>query len=669
MRKRVLEILLAMALTAVFVLKMSGSAQASGQMWTVTYHTNGGDPISSEQIEDGEEWAYKRPTREGYSFKGWYKEPTLKTYWSGGKITSDLHLYARWAEILTTVNVTAPLPVLGQTPKMSKDDLVSGDERYYYFRSGASYTEIAANGESTTMTETDTFKKGVRYRVLVWITPQNGYDIDVNNTKVTINGRPADYWTAIGDGYHTCGFYIYYVIPDSSKSGTLTYYVNGGTGNVPSPVTTTFGAQVTIPNVIPEKEGYQFDGWSMNRRSNYGQYQPGDKIQLTMVSQALYAIYKPGPPRITKQPENGAGTIGQEVTFSVEASGYGELEYQWMIKAPNGYWGAAPLGTDKDFPVQVKETMDGYSYCCIVLDTLGNAVSSSTVTLKVLPKITKQPGNVTVKAGAKAEFTVAATGVKPLAYQWQTKAPKATTWKDSTNPSAKTATFSLTAQAGHNGYKVRCIVTAANGEPVTSLEGNLTVESSSSGPKITKQPADVTVKVGETASFTVAATGTGTLTYQWQTKAPSATTWRDSTNATAKKATFKITAQAAHNGYKVRCIVTDGNGKSTPSADATLTVKNNAGPKITTQPKSVTVSVGETASFTVAATGVGTLTYQWQTLAPGASTWKNSTNATAKKATFKITAQAGHNGYKVRCIVTDANGNDTPSNPATLTVQ
>jgi len=92
-------------------------------------------------------------------------------------------------------------------------------------------------------------------------------------------------------------------------------------------------------------------------------------------------------------------------------------------------------------------------------------------------------------------------------------------------------------------------------------------------PKITAQPANRSVQVGNEASFTVAAKGKATLKYQWQTLAPGATEWKDSTNATAKKATFKITAKAGHNGYKVRCIVTDGNGQKATSSQAKLTVK------------------------------------------------------------------------------------------------
>lgn len=282
------------------------------------------------------------------------------------------------------------------------------------------------------------------------------------------------------------------------------------------------------------------------------------------------------------------------------------------------------------------------------------------IILYVLPRIVSQPKEMAVSAGSTAKFSVVAEAGAELTYQWQVLAPGATCWKNSTAANATTPTFSLKAQTGHNGYKVRCVIKDPYDDILATKPVTLKV-ASAGGPTIKTQPKDTQVSVGETAKMTVVATGTGTLTYQWQTSAPSQTTWKNSTNATAKKASFSITAQAGHDGYQFRCVITDSTGKKTITMPVTLKVATVPGPKITTQPKDTTVSAGTAASFKVVATGTGTLTYQWQTLAPGATAWKNSTNSTAKKATFKITTQAAHNGYKVRCIVTDSTGNTTTS--------
>ena len=360
--------------------------------------------------------------------------------------------------------------------------------------------------------------------------------------------------------------------------------------------------------------------------------------------------------------------IGNDVEIFTSVSGPNDREYTWLYREdPDSDWKI--FSEDRHSQVlrfKAASGYDGWSFRCLVEAKNNSFVFTKPVTLEVTPWITKQPESAVVAVGTTAKFTTKGYAVGSVSYQWQTKAPGAIKWNNSTAASAKTATFSLNAQLGHNGYMVRCIVKDSKGRFIPSKAVKLTVKNVT-GPQITKQPSDVTVSVGAEASFTVAATGTGTITYQWQTLAPNATEWKNSTNATAKKATFKLTAQAGHNNYKVRCIVNDGTGVPVPSAEAKLTVQSGTGPKITTQPKSVTVAVGETASFTVAATGTGTLSYQWQTLAPGATEWRNSTNATAKKATFKLTAQAGHNGYKVRCIVTDSKGDKT-SNEATLTV-
>ena len=183
---------------------------------------------------------------------------------------------------------------------------------------------------------------------------------------------------------------------------------------------------------------------------------------------------------------------------------------------------------------------------------------------------------------------------------------------------------------------------------------------------ITTQPKSATVAVDSTAKFTVVATGSGKLSYQWQTKAPGSSTWKNSTNSTAKKQTLSITVQAGHHGYKFRCIVKDSKGAEKTSGEATLTVK----PGIIGQTGDIDPVVGGHLSLRVIAKGKGTLKYQWQMKAPGSSsTWKNSTNATAKQSVFKITAQSGHNGYQFRCVVTDGNGQKNTSSPETITIR
>jgi glucose/arabinose dehydrogenase len=86
----------------------------------------------------------------------------------------------------------------------------------------------------------------------------------------------------------------------------------------------------------------------------------------------------------------------------------------------------------------------------------------------------------------------------------------------------------------------------------------------------------------------------------------------------------------------------------------------NQAPAITQQPENAIHSVGEAATFTVAATGATPFTYQWQ---------RNSVNITgATSASYTLASTAlGDNGAQFRCIVTNSFGTAT-SNAATLTV-
>jgi hypothetical protein len=258
------------------------------------------------------------------------------------------------------------------------------------------------------------------------------------------------------------------------------------------------------------------------------------------------------------------------------------------------------------------------------------------------PVITAQPANAAVTVGQSATFTVAAVGTSPLSYQWT---------KNGMNVGANSATYTTAATASSdNGAKIQVMVSNSKGSAPSSI-ATLTVDAAPTKPTITTQPANATVTVGQTATFAVAATGTAPLTYQWT---------KNGTNVGTNSATYTTAATAlADNGAKIQVTVSNAEG-SAPSSIATLTVNAAATkPSITTQPANVTVTVGQTATFTVVATGGAPLTYQWT---------KSGMNVGTNSATYTTAATtSADNGAQIQVTVSNSAGS-TPSNMVTLTV-
>jgi hypothetical protein len=93
-------------------------------------------------------------------------------------------------------------------------------------------------------------------------------------------------------------------------------------------------------------------------------------------------------------------------------------------------------------------------------------------------------------------------------------------------------------------------------------------------PSITTQPASLTVAAGQTATFSVTATGTAPLSYQWQESTDAGTTW--SAVGTNSPSYTTAATTVADSGEEFQVVVTNSVGSVT-SASATLTVTSGGG--------------------------------------------------------------------------------------------
>ncbi|MBN1128944.1 MAG: immunoglobulin domain-containing protein, partial [Chitinispirillaceae bacterium] len=122
-------------------------------------------------------------------------------------------------------------------------------------------------------------------------------------------------------------------------------------------------------------------------------------------------------------------------------------------------------------------------------------------------------------------------------------------------------------------------------------------------PSIVTQPQSLTRNVGQSATFsvTINADVNPAPTYQWRKEGTAI--------SGATGASYAIGSVARSDSGSYTVFITNSVGSVTSSA-AVLTV--NYAPVITTQPQSQTLHLGQTATFTVAATGRPAPTYQWR---------------------------------------------------------
>jgi hypothetical protein len=289
-------------------------------------------------------------------------------------------------------------------------------------------------------------------------------------------------------------------------------------------------------------------------------------------------------PTISSNPGNSTICAGASTSLTVLASGT-SLSYQWQeyngtawsdINNGGIYSGATTATLSLS---SVTASMNNYQYRCVVSGTCSPAATSTAATLTVntAPVVTSSPANATACDAGNASFSVSATGTS-ISYQWQGNTGSG--WTDISNggiySGATTATLALTGvTSAMNTYQYRCVVSGTCTPPAYSSAAALSVTQL---PTISSQPLSTSTCQLSNAVFSVTASSTASLSYQWQLN--DGTGWSNITafnlvytGYTSNTLTL-ASATSAMSGYMYRCQVINCSGFTTTNT-VVLTVLPN----------------------------------------------------------------------------------------------
>ncbi len=317
---------------------------------------------------------------------------------------------------------------------------------------------------------------------------------------------------------------------------------------------------------------------------------------ITSNSAVLLVVESVNPVVIVTQPVDVNVSEGEPANFFVIATGTNPT-YQWyknggsIIGAQSNVYNIpSALLSDNGavIMVEVSNSLGSEQSVPVTLSVISNG------TTDLPPEIITHPQDVSVILNSPAQFTVLASDPN-ASIQWQRDGV------DITGENSNTLSIAAATMLD-NGAAFRAIATNSVGS-VTSTEAILTVSEQIIAPEITADPVDVTVKEGESASFTVTTAGTNP-SIKWQRDGV------DIPGANSKTITIDVTTQS-DDGATFSAVATNSAGSAT-SAAATLTVSENIiAPTITENPANISVTEGESASFTVAVSGTSP-SVQWK---------------------------------------------------------
>ncbi len=422
----------------------------------------------------------------------------------------------------------------------------------------------------------------------------------------------------------------------------------------------------------------------------------------------------PGAPIITQQPQNRTVIAGETAAFQVAATGAGET-YQWQSKPPgaSGFSSITGAAGSTYLTPAVTAADMGTQFICVVTDPQGSTTSGA-ATLTVLPSSTAfitsaQPGRIrnnfsgwigTSVTIGNLPLTVTALGrqyVSGNVYAHPMKIVNAATGSDVAGTSvtvsplngvpgsfdyadlpagvslnANTTYYILTKESA-GGDQWYDLDTSAQSTNVATLSGAtyglpFVVVGGTAGHmygpvdfkyafavSVTAAPSPVTLSVSDVQHFTATVSGTSTTSVNWSINPQVGTITSGGL----------YTAPSVISSSQTVTATATSTVDPTAFGTATINLVPASPPSISTQPQSATVAAGQTATFTVAASG-GALNYQWYSQAPGAPSFSQISGAISNSYTSPP-ASAADSGTQFRCVVSNSQG-PTNSNIAVLTV-
>lgn len=282
-------------------------------------------------------------------------------------------------------------------------------------------------------------------------------------------------------------------------------------------------------------------------------------------------------------------------------------------------------------------------YRCKAIDFYGEEIYSNTVQiLEPHPvKILTQPEDRYAKPGEIICFDLEAENA--ASYSWQVSYDGGKQWYYIGGSEGQTYSewYETASSLKYDGrYMWRCIVTGVSGYTLTSNTVVLKHPSFS----LLKQPEDQYVSKGQTATFSVQATGaTG---YRWQSRVGNGN-WENVASGTGASLQVTATAALLMSDTEYRCII-KGDGDQTITS---LPVKLIEKLVIDSQPDDITLSVGSVAIFTIGASGARS--WQWIASEDGGISWKEFPADGANTDTLTFTVEEHHYNWLWRCNVSN----------------
>jgi len=335
-------------------------------------------------------------------------------------------------------------------------------------------------------------------------------------------------------------------------------------------------------------------------------------------------------PVIMTQPVSQHVCTGSGILLSVTAS-YA-TSYQWSFN------GTAISGaTSSTYTVSMAASANAGNYSVTVTNGV-SSVTSSVAIVAVGSTITSNPVGLAIHPTQTAFFSVAAQGLSPFTYQWY-QIPSGGTTGVAISGATSSSYITPPVDLSYDGAQYYATVTdSCAGTPLTSTAAPLTVTAGNVSPIIITQPIGQSVAPASTPTFSVVATGTPALTYQWYITPAGTTTATAISGATSATYTLPATATTVGNDQDSYYVIVSNSYGQAVSEPATLAVGNGILLQITGQPVTQYVDVGAPATYQVTATSSLPLTYQWYEAAPGSSTFAAIPGATSSTYTQDSTA-------------------------------